>query len=290
MAKVVAMQRQKMKVPKRHMSGGQKAVDRFAETIQSITNKPGELIKLPKGELRIDRSYQRPINQRRVYRIANNWNWVACGVLVVSMRAQGYFVVDGQHRLEAAKLVNHVTDLPCIAFELAQIDEARGFLALNLEHQQPTMLERWGALLLAHDKAALAADGLMRRFDRSIGESSHHPRRIACIGLIHTLATDDFARLERLWPTIEAAHSLSETISANVVKGLWRIESRMPQGFTLAADRWTGRLKQIGLQMIIQSINQVAALEGKRGYPQCAEGILRAINRGIRQPLRVDVR
>lgn len=279
-------------VPRELRTGGgsDRSRERFAEVIGQILNKPGEQLSLAKGEIKTDPAYQRSLNMRRVYRIANNWNWVACGVLVVSMRGPSYFVVDGQHRLAAARVVSHVSDLPCIAFELSQIDEARGFLALNMEHSPPTMIERWPALLAAGDRAARFVDDLVGESGFEIKKTGTGMRNaVQCAGLLHGYATENPTRLKRLWPLIAELHR-NTTIGSQIIKGMWRIEARMPSGYSLTDERWMTRMKHLGWEYLNQSIRQVAMIEGKIGAPQCAEGLLRAINRGLQHPLRVEIR
>lgn len=76
---------------------------------QKIRNAPAKgslpvLQYLTPGQLQVDASYQRSIENGQsrslIARIAKDWNWDLCQVLVVSRRGdQGLFVVDGQHRL-----------------------------------------------------------------------------------------------------------------------------------------------------------------------------------------------
>ena len=55
-------------------------------------------------ELHIDESYQRSL-QNHVKVIARDWNPTKCDPLKINFRADGFFYVwDGQHRLEAARL------------------------------------------------------------------------------------------------------------------------------------------------------------------------------------------
>ena len=60
-------------------------------------------------QLQIDEGYQRGIeeggSQSLIRRIAQGWDWRLCQVLVVARREEGgLFVVDGQHRLAAARM------------------------------------------------------------------------------------------------------------------------------------------------------------------------------------------
>src|SRR5262245_33916760 len=80
------------------------------------SKNPGEFAWLPKRDLKIDNTYQRQLNMRAVHRIANHWNWIACGSLIVSLRTAvssvGYYIIDGGHRWSAAIELPAVRDLP----------------------------------------------------------------------------------------------------------------------------------------------------------------------------------
>jgi hypothetical protein len=81
------------------------------------------------------------------------WDWGLCQPLYVSRRADGgLYVVDGQHRLSAAKLRADIWQLPCVvrAFESAE-QEAAAFVALNQERRPLNKLQIFKAALAAGD-------------------------------------------------------------------------------------------------------------------------------------------
>lgn len=76
------------------------------------------------GELDIDPAYQRDVTNGSsltlIRRLAQHWNWDLCQPLVVARRAGGgLFVIDGQHRLEAARLRGDIPQLPCVVVDYA---------------------------------------------------------------------------------------------------------------------------------------------------------------------------
>lgn len=86
-------------------------------------------------ELTVDRRYQRDESNHHIRNMAEHWNWMACGPLVVSLRAttQGnqYAVIDGQQRLGALKLLGY-TEAPCrIYMDLSTEQEAELYELLN---------------------------------------------------------------------------------------------------------------------------------------------------------------
>lgn len=126
------------------------------------------------NELRIDPTYQRDVanggSQALIRRIAQHWNWDLCQPLVVARRTdftERLFVIDGQHRLEAARLRGDIAQLPCVVVAFASpADEAASFVHLNQQRRPLTGLDLFKAALASDDphalaiKAALDAAGL----------------------------------------------------------------------------------------------------------------------------------
>lgn len=111
-------------------------------------------------QLLIDESYQRSLevdsSQSLIRRIAVHWDWGLCQPLFVARRADGgLYVVDGQHRLAAARLRGDVHQLPCVvsAFETSA-HEAAAFVALNQQRRPLTALDLFKAALAAGDMEA----------------------------------------------------------------------------------------------------------------------------------------
>jgi len=113
-------------------------------------------------ELQIDPAYQRSIeaseSQTLIRKIAQHWNWDLCLSLVVARRATGeLFVIDGQHRLEAAKLRRDIAHLPCIVGDYASAaDEAASFVHLNQQRRPLSRIDLFKAALASDDPQALA--------------------------------------------------------------------------------------------------------------------------------------
>lgn len=108
-------------------------------------------------QLSIDESYQRSLEAASsitlVRRIATFWDWGLCQPLYVARRDDGkLYVVDGQHRLAAAKLRGDIWQLPCVvrAFASAE-EEAAAFVALNQERRPLNKLQIFKASLAAGD-------------------------------------------------------------------------------------------------------------------------------------------
>lgn len=121
------------------------------------------------AQLQIDTSYQRTTDagasRTLINRIARAWDWRLYQPLVVARRADGeLYVVDGQHRLEAARLRGDIPQLPCVvtSYDSAQ-EEATAFVAINQQRKPLTRLNLYRAAVAAGEADALAIAGLIER-------------------------------------------------------------------------------------------------------------------------------
>jgi hypothetical protein len=119
-------------------------------------------------QLRIDPTYQRELDDNSralIGRIARGWNWDLFQPLVVARRHDGtMYVVDGQHRLEAARLRGDIAQLPSVIFYPADpADEAAVFVELNQQRRPLTAFALYNAALAAGDERALALDAILRQ-------------------------------------------------------------------------------------------------------------------------------
>jgi hypothetical protein len=143
-------------------------------------------------QLKIDEAYQRSLeatnSQTLIRRIAMHWDWGLCQPLFVARRADGgLYVVDGQHRLEAAKLRGDVWQLPCVVTSFANAaDEAAAFVALNQQRRPLTQLDLFKAALAAGDfetsQIALCVEEAGLRIANTTNNVHQKPGALANIG------------------------------------------------------------------------------------------------------------
>jgi hypothetical protein len=126
-------------------------------------------------ELHIDPSYQRDASseaQLLIKRIAQTWNWDLCQPLVVARRQgliEQLFVIDGQHRLAAARLRGDIDQLPCVILSYANAaDEAKNFVTLNQQRRPLSKLELFKAAVASGDAQAIEIVAAMNEAGLSI--------------------------------------------------------------------------------------------------------------------------
>jgi len=115
-----------------------------------------------KNEMVVDRSYQRTLQSRRskslIDSLTANFRWMHCSPLVGCERADGKIVIiDGQHRLAAAKRIPAISLLPCyVVDELTVAQQAHAFVAHNSARVTVTPLQLFHAKAVAGDAEAVA--------------------------------------------------------------------------------------------------------------------------------------
>lgn len=144
----------------------------------ALGNLPALQYLLPQ-QLQIDESYQRSINtgpsQALIRKIAQHWNWDLCQPLVVARREQGdLFVIDGQHRLEAARLRGDIAQLPAVVVNYASpADEAASFVHLNSARTPLNGLQVFHAALASGDSTALAIRDAIEAAGLKLGRNNN---------------------------------------------------------------------------------------------------------------------
>jgi hypothetical protein len=143
-------------------------------------------------QLLIDASYQRGLeasaSQALIRKIAVHWDWGLCQPLFVARRDDGrLYVVDGQHRLEAARLRTDIWQLPCVVTSFANAgDEAAAFVALNQMRRPLTQLDLFKAALAAGDfeasQIAVALDDAGLTLANTTNNQDMRPGAIANVG------------------------------------------------------------------------------------------------------------
>lgn len=117
--------------------------------------KPGDTgrqMKIPIGELKIDHGYQRSeVSDINTLAIARDFNWIACGALIVMERNNGdRYIVDGYQRYLAMKRRQDIEAVPCIVYHSDGRDhEARAFLQLNTRRKHVRAVDKYRAAVKA---------------------------------------------------------------------------------------------------------------------------------------------
>lgn len=160
-------------------------------------------------KLSVDRRYQRELgekNRAHINRIVREFNWLYFQPICVAPAATGggYLVIDGQHRLEAAKKHPLVDELPCYVVDAPDVRaQAKAFVTLNARRIGITRLHRFWAAEAGGDPIAKRIAALCAKAGVTIVRSAQRLPPKA------TYATTTFEKLLPLGdPSISAGLSI----------------------------------------------------------------------------------
>lgn len=127
--------------------------------------------------LQVDDSYQRSIeggaSQKLINKIGMEWDWRLCITLIVSRRDSGLFVIDGQHRLEGARLRTDIQHLPCAVYTFdTAAAEAELFVQANRSRRPMQRLDEFHAGILAGDEKTLFINNIVTEAGLFVGRST----------------------------------------------------------------------------------------------------------------------
>lgn len=202
---------------------------------------PPQMAWVSVRELWVDPRYQREMKASRasrglVHRIAAGWKWALFQPLTVALGSPAddgsrgrYAVIDGQHRLEAAKR-RKIEQLPCYVIDAATVEEQAGyFVGLNRERKAllPTQLHR--AAAVAGDANALRVDAVCRAAGVAIvtggGKAGLGPDRTVAVVKIRQLIEryGEEVVIEGLRLLVEGAGEKRDQLKAEMIAGVVKL-------------------------------------------------------------------
>lgn len=254
-------------------------VQRYGWTFK---DSPGEQTYLPKEVLEVDKSYQRNVNEAKVLRISKEWSWIACNSICVARRSGRFYVIDGQHRVMAACRRSDIEKLPCLVFDTEDnVQEAKGFIDANVNRKPMTMQERFNALLKAENPVALKAQKYIRQTGRSVSRNADGSSFTPVAALMKCVENDEDA-LSEIWPLmIEVCEG--NTFHNELLQGMFYIQTRAKDGYSLSAKPWRDRVKKVGYAGLIDAIQRAKAFYARGGDKVYADGLVQVINHRMKK-------
>lgn len=189
-------------------------------------------------ELHLDDSYQRSTDnggsRALIRKIALGWDWRMCLPLVVSKRDDGsLWVIDGQHRLAAAKMRGDIPYMPCVVGIYGSVaDEAAMFVAMNRARKPMNRLDDFHAAIASGDSEAIEIADLITgagfTVSRKTGSQSWVPGEVAFTSAISKVlrkhgakvCADALQIMQAAWPdeVLNAGSSMFAALTKIAVK------------------------------------------------------------------------
>lgn len=176
-------------------------------------------------KLVVDGKYQRPVEEKRVERIVNEFDSKLLGTLELSERKNGTFaVIDGQHRYEALKRVGRKTVPSLVHKNLTVKEEADLFARTNMGRKPLTPVQRFRAQVFAGDPQAVAISKIVTKcgFKVDYSETSTELGAIASVVALEQAYRNHGG--EHLTQMLETIRDLwfgeRYAVSANIIRGM----------------------------------------------------------------------
>lgn len=263
-------------------------VDKVARYGWVMKNEPGEQKMLHKSVLRINQEYQRDVVPNKVREIAAAWSWISFGAIVVAERDGEFWVIDGQHRILAAKRRSDISALPCVVFKTFDVkEEAQGFLDLNTGRKPVTAVAKYKAMVAAGDSDAIYVQQQLESLGLEVKPTANTPGQIKCIAWCLKRAAenkDAFRQVLSVAADLSAQDNMS--VSERVLDGLWILNQRCGDG--LFDKRLLKRLREKGARLLLDGANRAAAYYASGGAKIWAQGMLAELNKGLQKKFVMD--
>lgn len=245
-------------------------------------DKPGVFKQIPKLQLNIPTEYQREPLASKVSLITADFSWIAFGALVVALRDDAYWVIDGQHRLLAALRRSDIDKLPCIVFETESVEkEAQGFLDLNTKRKPVSSLARHRAMTAANDEVAVFVTKTLSDLGLEFSDMSKNVGTLKSAAWCARRAAenkDRFVKVLSLASDLSLAAEMA--IQERLLEGLWHIDTHVEGG--VDDRRLRGKITAAGARKLLDAAARASAYYTSGGARIWAIGMMNEINKGLR--------
>jgi hypothetical protein len=170
---------------------------------------------LPVARLSVDERYQRNLESRRsqalIARLVERFNWSAFQTIIATENGDGWLVIDGGHRVEAARRRGE-THVPAVIVRASSFaEQAAIFVDTNQNRVAMTTMAIHHAKLAAGDERALAIKSLCDELGLSI---PRHPSGAKQLKSGETMAIGALGRVIADYPPDDVRLGLGAVVKA----------------------------------------------------------------------------
>lgn len=251
----------------------------------------GDLREVAIDVLEIEQSYQRDIVSDHADKIARNWNPLALGVLIASLRADGkLWLIDGQHRAIAARL-NGVATLMVQVFQGLTLAEEAALRLLFNRRMTDKPNERFRAQLIAGNQESIEIQRICSEFDTRVNLSPDVKRGINAVSAVESLYRRDNGMLltrvfEFIRETFGEVHGDKATVA--LLKGVGQLLDKHSGKFDRA--RMVERLRLEGVASIMRKAANHRVVHGGPMHQNAYRAMIEIYNERLTESNRLEWR
>lgn len=246
------------------------------------------LVDMKITEFSVDPAVQRQLNEPRVKKIAKEFNPQLLGLITASKRLDGrFYVLDGQHRLAAARQVGYTGYVATRVYEnMDVVEEADSFLGLN-DTRKVSALDKFHVRVTKGEPGAVALNNALNRYGlRASGQ--HTGGMFAAIvalervyaGFMSHASEPRIDLVEAVLHILTRAYGAEErkAYQASTVQGIGLIIQIF--GKRVNPDDLVSALRTITAEALAVKGRSTKDLEGGTGAQGVAKVILSMYNKG----------
>lgn len=237
-------------------------------------------------ELLIDTNYQRPAAPKKILKIADQFDPIAAGGIIVSKRENGQKVVlDGQHRTRAARIAG-IDEILCIIHEgLTFEEEATIFAMCNTQRANPSATAVFRAKLAAGNGHANAIRAIVEECGYFVELTGNGAPRVTkdhvgimAIGALQLIFDGDGGdRLREVLTTIrDTWPDEGEAVRSQMIKGVWMFIRTYEDDWN--REHFIARMSKQTPTAVLRRAVAFASLAGGSAHTNVARALLEEYN------------
>ena len=234
------------------------------------------------SELISDQAYQRALSQKHVEETAGHFDLCQINPIKVSFRNNKYYVLNGQHTMEAIALASgsRETKVWCMVYDDLEYEREADIFANQMKYTKALRpLEVFKAKLEAGEGEALSIQALVDSYNLTLDEKPRDCTIGAVASLEEIYRKYGYHILDRtLYLIVNAWEGECRSFTANILKAVARLISTYEE--ELKDETFIDKLGCVSVNEICRSASERRA--GSLGF---AETILTYYNRKCTNPL-----
>lgn len=271
--------------------------------MSNLKEQEAKYQEIPIEYLRIDKSYQRPVNTNKINRLKKRYDPCAVGTLIVNQRnieEQVYYIIDGQHRYAMGKLLKFCT-FDCEVIQgLSPEEEAKLFLELNSNRTQIISRDKVKARLSFGDPSLVQLQEMLTKRSLFLETTRYITKERRNKGaLIHAIRLEQLMQKEPSileltldliyisWRDEEGIYR-EDSLKIDIIEGLFYLLNLYKKNMDF--KRLTNKLKKTMPSMIIAKRDHNCILHKEKSKTQnLALAILEIYNYKIKNKLNIKI-
>jgi len=233
-----------------------------------MTNANIEVVSIPISETWTTVYQRQRVNKKRVAYLVTNWDWRVYTPINVCERKNEvgkYFVIDGQHRITAAKYLG-LTGLPAMISETSGlVEEAKLFRAINGAggSLRTNQYDDWNAAVVAGDANIKAINDIIERHEFKVAWQTGDNTITAVAAVKRLVKKYGLYIFDLTLEIIRAGcNGASAALQGNFLRGMAHFLHTYHDDEIFRRERFVEKLRTTSCENILRDLNRKRTANG----------------------------